>query len=49
MFDLGIITKTVAITADNTYVFVVTDLAGNSTGATFTIDTAMPTFAGVVS
>ncbi len=37
------------ISADWTYELIVTDLAGNSTGATFTIDTTEPTFAGVTS
>ncbi len=37
------------ISADGRYVLIVTDLAGNWTGATFTIDTIQPTFTGVIS
>ncbi len=37
------------ISTGGTYVFLVTDLVGNTNGATFTIDTTPPTMAGVTS
>ena len=37
------------ISSDGVYTFIVSDTVGNSTGATFTIDTTPPTFAGVTT
>ena len=37
------------ITGDGTYILTVYDVAGNSTGTTFTIDTITPTFTGLLA